>query len=110
MTVCITGSTGFVGTEVLSKILAAGHTVHALVRRGSEGRVPNSDQCIPFTGDALRRNDVVQALRGCDAVIHLVGIKRAAIKRTGLNYDDVDVASAQVMVEGMTACNVERIV
>jgi len=45
-------------------------------------------------GDATEPNDIILALNGCSALIHLVGIRREEIKRTGLSYADIDLGSA----------------
>jgi len=39
MKVFLTGGTGFVGSEVLRQLVSAGHSVRALVREGSEGKL-----------------------------------------------------------------------
>ena len=56
MKVCITGGTGFVGREVVRQLRAARHEVGLLTR----ATLVDPDTC-------------ATAVRGCDAVIHLVG-------------------------------------
>jgi uncharacterized protein YbjT (DUF2867 family) len=76
MRVFVTGGTGFVGNEVVRQLTAAGHTVRALVRPGSE------EKLAPWPGVEIQRGDTNDppslhgAMAGCDAVIHLVGIIR----------------------------------
>jgi NADH dehydrogenase len=76
MKVFVTGGTGFVGSEVLRQLVAAGHAVRALVRPGSEGKLAVHDGVEPCHGDATDPETLAGALTGCDAVIHLVGIIR----------------------------------
>ena len=76
MKVFLTGGTGFVGSEVLRQLVAAGHEVRVLVRRGSEGKLAMSDGIEVHHGDAAEAQTLAGALAGCDAVIHLVGIIR----------------------------------
>jgi nucleoside-diphosphate-sugar epimerase len=109
MKILLTGATGFAGASVLPALLDAGHTVHVLARASSISRLPRNHRSIPFAGDALDRQSVAAALAGCDAVVHLIGTKREAIKRTGLSYDDVDVGSVRVMVDAMKGAGVARI-
>lgn len=76
MKVFVTGGTGFVGSEVLRQLVAAGYTVRALVRPGSESKLAVHDHVEVHHGDATEPQTLAGALEGCDAVIHLVGIIR----------------------------------
>jgi NADH dehydrogenase len=107
MMLCVTGATGNVGRGVLPVLLAAGHEARALVRSAS--KLAASAACTPVAGDPLKRDDVIRALDGCDAVVHLIGTRRSQIKETGLGYEEVDVGSVRVMVEAMATAGVRRI-
>ena len=76
MKVFVTGGTGFVGSEVLRQLVAANYEVRVLMRRGSEGKLAVRDGVEICCGDATEKASLVEALAGCDAVIHLVGIIR----------------------------------
>ncbi|PLX90249.1 MAG: hypothetical protein C0614_01040 [Desulfuromonas sp.] len=76
MKVLVTGATGFVGREVVRQLAAAGHAVLALVRKGSEDKLPPSLPIEIRHGDVTEAARLADALDGCDAVIHLVGIIR----------------------------------
>jgi NADH dehydrogenase len=76
MRVFVTGGTGFVGSEVLRQLVAAGHAVRALVRPGSEGKLAVRENVEVQHGDATDPTSLDGALAGCDALIHLVGIIR----------------------------------
>ncbi len=76
MKVFLTGGTGFVGSEVLRQLVAAGHVVRALVRDGSEGKLAVTEGVEVHHGDVTEGSSLVGAMAGCDAVIHLVGIIR----------------------------------
>jgi NADH dehydrogenase len=74
MNVFLTGGTGFVGRNMVKRLLGEGHIVRALVRD------PQNAEGSPRTGVELVAGDVVsgaglgEGLRGCDAAVHLVGI------------------------------------
>ena len=74
MRVFVTGGTGFVGSEVLRQLRAAGHEVVALVRSGSEEKLVVDVET--QIGDVAELDSFADALHDCDAVIHLVGIIR----------------------------------
>ncbi|MEZ4699910.1 MAG: NAD(P)H-binding protein [Rhodothermales bacterium] len=73
MHVFLTGGTGFVGTYILQELLARGHSVRMLVRR-SEDRMPGQGKIETVKGDVTNRKSLNGLMRGCDAVVHLVGI------------------------------------
>lgn len=76
MRVFLTGATGFVGGYVLQRLLAEGHTVRALVRDQTKTRTGNLPQSNVdyIAGDIVSGAGLEEGVRGCDAVIHLVGI------------------------------------
>jgi uncharacterized protein YbjT (DUF2867 family) len=49
--VFITGGTGYLGRALAARLLERGHEVRALVRRGSESKLPRG--CEAVTGDPL---------------------------------------------------------
>ena len=67
MRVAITGSTGLVGSEVVTSLSAAGHEVVRLVRRAP---APGENA---IRWDPVRREIDAAELEGLDAVIHLAG-------------------------------------
>ncbi|MFM7554674.1 MAG: complex I NDUFA9 subunit family protein [Verrucomicrobiota bacterium] len=71
MNVLITGASGFVGRAVTGEVVRAGHAVRALARR-----LPRTDD-VPVVwvpGSVVSPEALSEAVRGCQAVIHLVGI------------------------------------
>jgi nucleoside-diphosphate-sugar epimerase len=69
MKLFITGATGFIGSHVVQQALAAGHEVVALRRPGSQPRIPLDKP--PVWVDAPLDADLHEALKGCEALIHL---------------------------------------
>ena len=89
--VAVVGGTGFLGRHVAAALGKAGHAVRALSRR---------------TGfDALRPDP--EALRGCEAVVNLAGIKREEGPQT---FQAVHVDLVVRLVEAMKAAGVRRLV
>lgn len=74
MKVLLTGATGFVGGHLLQRLLAEGHAVSALVRNAQKaGQSPSANVTL-VQGDVVEGGGLHEGLKGCDAVIHLVGI------------------------------------
>jgi uncharacterized protein YbjT (DUF2867 family) len=68
----ITGGTGYMGSRLIPLLVARGKEVVALVRPGSERKLP--DGCKAVVGGALDGASYEQHLAGCDTFIQLVGV------------------------------------
>ncbi|QJI30289.1 NAD(P)H-binding protein [Pseudomonas sp. ADAK18] len=69
--VLVLGATGGIGGEVARQMLAAGWQVSALARDVAKACEQNAD----FTwikGDALNRQEVIDAAKGCSVIVHAV--------------------------------------
>jgi uncharacterized protein len=75
MHIVVGGASGYVGTELLHQLGAAGHTVVRLVRREAQG--PSESQWNPANGEI---DDAV--IDGADAVINLSGASLAKLPWT----------------------------
>jgi uncharacterized protein YbjT (DUF2867 family) len=82
MKVFLTGATGFVGGHLLKRLLAAGHTVRALERDSQKAKLAAGPQLEIIQGDVTDGTGLDEGMKGCDAVIHLVGIIVAVGKNT----------------------------
>lgn len=106
--IAVTGANGHLGTRLLPELAAQG-PVHALVRseRAADavrGVDTAADVRVVDYADAAVLAD---ALDGCTAVVHLVGI----IKETAANrYRDAHEAACAALVEGAQRAGVGRIV
>jgi nucleoside-diphosphate-sugar epimerase len=67
----VTGATGFIGTQLVRRLIAAEWTVNALVRTTSECAEIESPAVDIVRGDMRIRGDVERAMDGCELVFHL---------------------------------------
>src|SRR5215468_5655968 len=75
--VMVTGGAGYVGSNLVPKLLAAGYEVSVLDLYIYGNVFANLKSCPRLTetrGDLRKPMDVARALAGCDAVIHLACI------------------------------------
>lgn len=70
--VFVTGGTGFMGRRLIQALLGRGHRVRALVRQGSEGKLPPG--CEVVVGDPLSAVSFLQSVAPADTFVQLVGI------------------------------------
>ncbi len=100
--ICVTGGTGFVGRNVIGRLLDAGYRVRALTRsREKARRVLGAEAIengrIELCDGTLDNPDALRHLvRDCDACIHLVGIIREA---NGQSFEKVHVDGTRAIVE-----------
>ena len=67
----VTGATGFVGSAVARALLARGHAVRALVRRGSDRANLAGLDVSPIEGDLTDAASLARAVAGCQHVMHV---------------------------------------
>lgn len=80
--ILVTGATGFVGRHIVAELARSGFQVRALVR-GQSPRNAISAHVAEFAdGDVQDPDSLRAAARGCDALIHLVAIRREWRDRT----------------------------
>src|SRR5262252_6483792 len=70
----ITGGTGYLGQALIPELLKRGHAVRALVRRGSEGKLPSG--CAAVVGDPLDKKSFAPQIPPADTFVQLVGVPR----------------------------------
>ncbi|HEX6746821.1 MAG TPA: NAD(P)H-binding protein [Longimicrobium sp.] len=98
--VFVTGGTGYIGRRLVAELLARGHRVRALVRRGSEAKLPPGAE--PVTGDALDHATFAGAVRPGDTFVQLVGTPHPS-PRKAAEFRRVDLVSARESVAAARA-------
>ena len=74
MRVGLTGGSGFLGSHVLSRLLAGGHQVRALARSPRALRAPTGAKLTEVPGDLFDAAALARLARGADAVVHAAGL------------------------------------
>src|SRR5215467_8530901 len=107
MLVFLTGATGFVGGHLLKRLLAEGHRVRALVRDPAKAKLPGGNQVEPVQGDIVDGVGLDSGMKGCDAVINLVGIIVETRKNT---FERVHHLGTRNVVEAAKRNSVSRFI
>lgn len=69
----VTGGTGFIGSHLITKLVAQGYQVHALVRSEEDARAFRNKGVQPVRGDILDTSSMVDGMTGSDVVFHVAG-------------------------------------
>lgn len=107
MKVFLTGGTGFVGKNMLKRLLTEGHSVRALVRDPEQAAKAAPGNVEFLAGDVVTGDGLDAAIAGCDAVIHLVGI----IAEKGANtFEAVHHIGTRNVVEAAKRAGIRRFI
>ncbi len=88
----VAGATGYLGRAVIPRLIERGHGVRALVRPGSERKLPAG--CEPVAGDALQESTFAARVAPADTFLQLVGVPHPSPAKAAL-FRSVDLASAK---------------
>ena len=105
--VFVTGGTGYVGRPLITRLLERGHEVRALVRPGSEAKLPTG--CQPVFGDALDGSSYAGHIKPSDTFVQLVGVAHPN-PRKAAEFRSIDLASGRGAIEAAGAAGVQHFV
>jgi uncharacterized protein YbjT (DUF2867 family) len=105
--VFITGGTGYLGRALVPLLLARGHEVRALVRRGSEGKLPEG--CEAVAGDPLDESSFAAAVAPSDTFVQLVGVPRPSPAKAR-QFREIDLVSGRASVAAARGAGVRHFV
>ena len=94
--ICITGGTGYIGCRLIPLLTKRGHSVKAIVRVGSEHRLP--DDVSAVIADPLKEDSYTESIRGCDTFIHLIGVPHPSPAKAA-QFRAIDLPSVKVAVK-----------
>lgn len=115
MHIFLTGGTGYVGRNVLRALVASGHRVSALIRSGSEGKIPKDIHDLQYFqgvghlihGSLETPESYRDALSHCDAVINLPGLLRE-FPAKGITFETVHFLGTKNLVDEARRSSVNR--
>src|SRR3954465_10758193 len=107
MKIFVTGSTGYMGSRVIPELVRRGHEIKALVRKGSEKKLPAG--AIAVVGDALRHDSYTDELRGTETFVHLIGVPHPSPAKAK-QFREVDLVSIEVAMAAARAAGIGHFV
>jgi uncharacterized protein YbjT (DUF2867 family) len=105
--VFLTGGTGYLGSRLIPLLLSRGHRVRALVRKGSERKLPAG--CEPVFGNALDEGSFESAVAPSDTFVHLVGVPHPSPAKAK-QFREIDLASALASISAAKKAGVAHFV
>ncbi len=105
--VFLTGGTGYIGRRLISALTERGHDVRALVRSGSEGRLPAG--ATPVIGDALHGLSYAAEISPADTFVHLVGVPHPGPTKEQ-DFLRIDLASVVAAVPAAVTAGIRHFV
>ena len=109
MKIFITGTTGFIGTNLALKLAKTGHIVHALFRSSQKAARIGHKNIKPFQGDITDRESLVRAMKSCEQVYHLGAFARAWTKDPE-TYFRVNVGGTRNVIETALSLGIKKMV
>jgi len=100
MKVFLTGATGYVGRQVVRDLVKSGYAVVALIRKGSEPKLPEgiAGSIMVVNGDIQKPESYRDALYSCDAIINLPGLLRE-FPNKGISFEGVHFLGTKLLVD-----------
>ena len=103
--ILITGSTGFVGRNIVKRAREKGLKLKCLVRSPERARSVLGDNIEFAQGDVLNSNSLDKAMDSVEAIIHLVGI---IVETKGASFENVHYHGTVNVVEAAKKAGVKR--
>ena len=103
----ITGGTGYLGQALIPRLLEHGHIVRALVRPGSQHKLPPG--CEAVLGNALDGASFTHRVAPSDTFIQLVGVPHPSPAKAK-QFREIDLVSALAGIAAAKAADVNHFV
>lgn len=105
--VFVTGGTGYMGQRLIRALFARGHRVTAVVRRGSERKLPAG--CTMLTADVLDGKSYAAQISSEDTFVQLVGVAHPSPAKAQ-QFVEIDEQSAKEAIRVARAAHVRHFV
>ena len=105
--VFVAGGTGYVGSRLITALSGRGHQVRALVREGSQGKLPGG--CEPVIGDALDEKSYAIQIAPADTFVQLVGVSHPSPAKAK-EFREVDLVAGRGAVKAAVQAGIQHFV
>jgi uncharacterized protein YbjT (DUF2867 family) len=105
--VFLTGGTGYMGSRLIPLLLARGHTIRALTRKGSESKLPAG--CEIVIGNALEKESFAAQVQPSDTFVQLVGVVHPSSSK-GEQFRAIDLVSVRASVTAAAEAEIQHFI
>jgi uncharacterized protein YbjT (DUF2867 family) len=105
--VFLTGGTGYIGRTLIDALRERGYATHALVRPGSESKLPRDT--VMVVGDALDASTFASAIPPGTTLVHLVGTPHPSPAKAA-EFQRVDLASIRATTAAARRADVRHLI
>jgi uncharacterized protein YbjT (DUF2867 family) len=95
------------GRQLIPRLLQRGHEVRALVRPGSEGKLPLG--CTSVIGDALIRETFAEKIAPADTFVQLVGVSHPSPAKAA-QFRSIDLVAGKASIEAAASADIRHFV
>ncbi len=103
----VTGGTGYIGSRLIPLLRKRGYEINALVRGGSEKKLPSGATGI--VGDPLKIDSYTEHVRGADTFVHLIGVPHPSPAKAK-QFREIDLVSIKVAIKAAVDAGVQHFV
>jgi uncharacterized protein YbjT (DUF2867 family) len=103
----VTGGSGYIGRPLIEQLVARGHNVRALVRAGSEPKLPQG--CESVVANALDASSYLNRITPCDTFVQLVGVSHPSPAKAA-EFRAIDRVSGLAAVAAATQAHIQHFI
>jgi dihydroflavonol-4-reductase len=98
--VLITGGNGFLGSNAARELFRRGYEVKLMMRPSADRRIVSDIPCEIYDGDISDAADVLNAVKGCDYVVHTASVTR----QWGVDFKEYEAINVKGTINVVNAC------
>ncbi len=103
----LTGGTGYMGSRLIPLLLARGHKIRALTRKGSESKLPAG--CEIVLGNALEKDSFAAQVQPSDTFVQLVGVAHPSPSK-GEQFRAIDLVSVRASTAAAAEAGIQHFI
>ncbi|MBI5020480.1 MAG: SDR family oxidoreductase [Ignavibacteriales bacterium] len=107
--ILVTGSNGFIGSNLVIELVRLGFSVKAFHRSGSNIDNLSGINAVHVIGDILDKTSILNAIRGCDTVFHTAALI-SFFKQKQKKHFEINVEGTRNVVEACMESGVEKLI